>query len=127
MISLLVTATCGCGAAQEAAPAEAAGASSAYEAAETAESGDGDMGNSDCAEPVETVTPEYAQGEELLCLCDNEEEAKKIADLYSIELVQFRFGVATFHAEDPQAVIALGKEKGYPELELNGISHICDN
>jgi hypothetical protein len=113
ILPLLIVTASGCGSAQEAQPSAAPGGDT--------------TGNSDYIEPVEVVTPEYAEGEELLCLCDNEEEARKIADLYGIELVQFQYGVATFHAEDPMSVIALGKEKGYPELELNGISSIFDN
>lgn len=84
-------------------------------------------------EPVDDITAgepvlndEVMPGEELLCLCDTEEEAKKIADMYGIELVQFSYGVATFHAENPRDVIALGQEKGYPALELNGMMHIYD-
>ncbi len=133
LVSLLMSVATGCGAAQEApTPADVSETAASTETSEAsapaaAEVGGSDMGSGDFSEPVETVTPEYAEGEELLCLCDNEEEAQKIADLYGIELVQFQFGVATFHAEDPQSVIDLGKEKGYPELEINAISHIYDN
>lgn len=74
------------------------------------------------AEITDSIAPEVVRGEELLCLVDSEEEAKTIADQYGIELVNFSYGVATFHTEDdPQKVIDMGKEKGYPELSLNGI------
>lgn len=73
------------------------------------------------------VTPEYAQGQELFCLAQSQEEAQEIADLYGIELVSFSEGVATFHTEDnPVDVINMGIEKGYPLLELNGIMTISD-
>ena len=65
------------------------------------------------------IEDNVVEGKELLCLADTEEEAQEIADMYGIELVEFGYGVATFHAENPQAVIQMGKEKGYPELSLN--------
>ena len=71
------------------------------------------------------ITPEYAQGQELFCLAQSQEEAQEIADLYGIELVSFAEGVATFHTEDnPVDVINMGIEKGYPLLELNSIMTI---
>ncbi len=75
---------------------------------------------------VQVPISEIAEGKELLCLCDSQEEAQKIADMYGIELVEYSYGVATFHTDDPQGVIEMGKEKGYPELEINGISYIND-
>ena len=62
----------------------------------------------------------YAEGRELLALVNDEQEAKKIAEIYGIELVRFRNGVATFHTEEnPVDVINRGKENGWPLLELN--------
>ena len=76
---------------------------------------------------IAPADPEVVEGEELLCLADSKEEAQKIADQYGIELVNFNYGVATFHTEDdPQKVIDMGKEKGYPELSLNGYSHTME-
>ena len=64
-------------------------------------------------------------GAELLCLAETEDEARDIARLYGIELVDFSYGVATFHTEDdPRKVIDMGIEKGYPELSLNGKSKL---
>ena len=75
----------------------------------------------------DAIEPEYVEGEELLCLADSREQAQEIADQYGIELVNFSYGVATFHTtEDPQKIIDMGKEKGYPELSLNGYSHILE-
>ncbi len=74
--------------------------------------------------PVEieaSYSEDYVEGQELLCLCDSQEEAESIAEMYGIELVEFSYGVATFHAEKPREVIAMGKEKGYPLLEINGM------
>ena len=72
-----------------------------------------------------SYTDEVTEGEELLCLAESREEAQKIADQYGIELVEFSYGVATFHTlEDPQKVIDMGLSKGYPELSINGTSHI---
>lgn len=68
---------------------------------------------------------EYVEGAELLCVTDSLEQAQNIADMYGIELVEFSYGVATFHTtEDPRDVIARGKEKGYPELSINGYSEL---
>lgn len=66
-------------------------------------------------------------GEELMCLCDTEEEAQKIAEMYGIELVSQYYGVATFHTdEDPKEVIKRGEELGYPELSLNNVVYLDD-
>ncbi|MBR1671186.1 MAG: hypothetical protein IJ695_10870 [Butyrivibrio sp.] len=81
----------------------------------------GDETQSGSAAPVMPLEEDIVDGEELLCLADSKEEAQKIADMYGIELVNFSYGVATFHADDPKSVINMGLEKGYPELELNGV------
>ena len=76
--------------------------------------------------PVE-VTPlkDYVEGAELLCLADSKEQAEEIAKLYGIELVEYSYGVATFHTtEDPHEVIERGLDKGYPELSINGYSQL---
>ena len=66
--------------------------------------------------------PKVAEGEELLCLTETQEEAEKIAELYEIELVSFGNGVAIFHTEkDPLEVIAYGKKNNLPELSLNEV------
>lgn len=60
--------------------------------------------------------------EPLLALAESREEAQSIAELYGIELVQWGFGVGTYHTEeDPKAVIQRGLENGWPELSLNYI------
>ena len=92
----------------------------------TAERIDGIPSGSENPSVEELPVSEIAEGKELLCLCDSQEEAQKIADMYGIELVEYSYGVATFHTDDPQGVIEMGKEKGYPELEINGISYIND-
>jgi len=67
----------------------------------------------------------YAEGQELLCLAESQEKAQEIAKMYGIELVSFNEGVATFHTEgDPNEVIKMGVEKGYPPLELNQVMTI---
>ena len=78
------------------------------------------------AVPVDAAPFEdYVEGAELLCLADSRDQAQSIADMYGIELVEFSYGVATFHTtEDPRDVIARGKEKGYPELSINGYSEL---
>lgn len=70
------------------------------------------------------VTEDYVEGKELMCLVDSKEEAEKIAKQYGIVLVEYSYGVATFHTEDdPNSVIELGKQLGYTELSLNGTVH----
>ena len=62
----------------------------------------------------------YAEGRELTAMVQTEEEAQRIAELYGIELVSYKFGLAAFHTEeDPNEVIRRGKENGWPTLEIN--------
>jgi len=76
------------------------------------------------AAPTATLAPaenQITEGKELVALAETEEEAKAIAEQYGIELVEFSYGVATFHTEeDPRDVIARGEENGWPTLSLNG-------
>ena len=76
--------------------------------------------------PAETEKPrfsEYADGEELFGAAGSEEEAKKIAELYGIELVSFSQGIATFHTEeDPSTVVKRGKDNGWPLIEVNRLN-----
>ena len=66
------------------------------------------------------ATVEPVSGAELLCLVKDEAEAKAIAEQYGIELVRFRYGLASFHTEeDPYAVQQKGKQNGWPELSIN--------
>ncbi|MCR5790912.1 MAG: hypothetical protein K6G83_13580 [Lachnospiraceae bacterium] len=69
--------------------------------------------------------PEVAPGEELLALADTEEEARKIASLYGIELVRFSYGVATYHTDrDLKEVISQGEKNGWPVVSINYIQTI---
>ena len=105
----------GCGSAAEAVPSQTG---------ETIDSSDADT-SAGVPVTVSSDIQEVTDGEELLCLVDSKEEAQKIADQYGIELVNFGYGVATFHTDqDPNEVIKMGLEKGYPELSLNGVSKL---
>lgn len=56
----------------------------------------------------------------MIALADTKEEAKKIAELYGIELVNFSYGVAEYETtKDPQELIALGEKNNYPALSIN--------
>ena len=56
----------------------------------------------------------------MIALADTKEEAKKIAELYGIELVNFSYGVAEYETtKDPQELIALGEKNNYPALSTN--------
>ncbi len=72
--------------------------------------------------PQHETVENYVEGAELLCIVESEDEAKEIADMYGIELVDYKVGVATFHTEeDPRAVVERGIENGYPGISINGI------
>lgn len=67
-------------------------------------------------------TEEVIMGEKvsMIALADTKEEAKKIAELYGIELVNFSYGVAEYETtKDPQELIALGEKNNYPTLSTN--------
>ena len=65
------------------------------------------------------------EGEELLCLCETQEDAEAIAEQYSVELVTFSYGVATFHTDkDLDELIQNGIKSGLPELSKNYISNL---
>lgn len=75
---------------------------------------DGDTGTS--------IEEEEIMGEKvsMIALADTKEEAKKIAELYGIELVNFSYGVAEYETtKDPQELIALGEKNNYPALSTN--------
>lgn len=56
----------------------------------------------------------------LLAQVSSEEEAKEIADLYGITLLDYLNGVARYHTdEDPTELIEMGKKKGYPLLSIS--------
>lgn len=76
--------------------------------------------------PVEIMLPNAASDEtetqstELIALADDEEQAQEIATLYQIELLSFSEGVAVYTTDqDPNELIALGKQNGYPLLTIN--------
>ena len=75
---------------------------------------DGDTGTS--------IEEEEIMGEKvsMIALADTKEEAKKIAELYGIELVNYSYGVAEYETtKDPQELIALGEKNNYPALSTN--------
>ncbi len=71
--------------------------------------------------PPNTASDETdTQATELVALADDDEQAQEIATLYQIELVSFSDGVAIYTTDqDPNELIALGKENGYPLLTVN--------
>lgn len=127
MVTSLLT-LLGCGSAAEPASAQPSGPA----VSEDAGASDSSASTSDeAAQEDQEPAPaggdalEVTEGAELLCLVETKEEAQKIADLYGIELVDFGYGLATFHTDrDPEEVISEGLEKGYPELSINGTSKL---
>lgn len=77
-------------------------------------------------EPKEqTAQQPAAEGAELYTLAESQEQAEEIAALYGIELVEYSFGVATFHTEEePRTVVQRGRDNGWPEISVNGINHM---
>lgn len=56
----------------------------------------------------------------LYCRVESREEAEEIADLYGLELLSSEGSYVTFWTDsDPNEVIRLGQEKGWPPLSLN--------
>lgn len=73
------------------------------------------------------VKQDVVEGEELMCLCENEQEAKEIATLYEIEFVYFANGVATFTTDKNLGeVIQKGKDNGWTELSVNHVIYLDD-
>ncbi len=73
------------------------------------------------------VSAETVSGSELIMLAENREEAEEVAEMYGIELVDYSYGVASFHTEeDPSEVISRGRENGWPALELNSMVYLDD-
>ena len=69
----------------------------------------------------------YANGAELFASVESQEEAEELARLYGIDLVEFRFGYATFHTdENPVVVIQRGEANDWPPLEINHIGGTAD-
>ena len=69
------------------------------------------------------ASPRVAEGRELFKRVKTLEEAEEIAELYGIELVDFSYGVATYHTEeDPGEVIARGEAEGWPKIALNTVN-----
>ena len=57
----------------------------------------------------------------LVALADTEEEAKRIANLYDIDLISFSYGVAVYDTDkDLDKLIKWGEKQGYPRLSING-------
>ncbi len=74
--------------------------------------------------PRETVMPEQSGSPlvgKLMCWADDEAAAKEIAGLYGIAFVAYAEHIATFDTEeDVNAVIARGRQNGWPALSING-------
>ena len=78
---------------------------------------DGDTGRNHSSIEEEEIMGEKVS---MIALADTKEEAKKIAELYGIELVNFSYGVAEYETtKDPQELIALGEKNNYPTLSTN--------
>ena len=78
---------------------------------------DGDTGRNHSSTEEEVIMGEKVS---MIALADTKEEAKKIAELYGIELVNFSYGVAEYETtKDPQELIALGEKNNYPTLSTN--------
>lgn len=101
----------------------------------TSSGGDNDSGKTevDGGEDMKMMTvpvgslSNIAKGRELIASASSDKEAEEIAKAYGIELVEYRYGVATFHTEeDPASVIKRGEDKGLPKLALNNMTVLDD-
>lgn len=69
---------------------------------------------------MENSTEDGTKVTELIALAEDRAEAEKIAELYGIELSSFSDGVAVYTTEeDPQKLMELGDNNGYPALTVN--------
>ena len=108
-------------------PAEDAGDtgrnhSSAEDAEDTGRNHSSAEDNGETGRNHSSTEEEEIMGEKvsMIALADTKEEAKKIAELYGIELVNFSYGVAEYETtKDPQELIALGEKNNYPTLSTN--------
>ena len=108
-------------------PAEDAGDtgrnhSSAEDAGDTGRNHSSAEDDGDTGKNHSSIEEEEIMGEKvsMIALADTKEEAKKIAELYGIELVNFSYGVAEYETtKDPQELIALGEKNNYPTLSTN--------
>jgi len=67
----------------------------------------------------------YSKDKPLFAIAGSEDEAKKIADDYGIELVEYSYGVASFNTDkNLKELIEWGKAQGLPLLEINYINHL---
>lgn len=73
----------------------------------------------------ETVSPSYVPNE-VIFMAENEEQAKKIAEDYGLELKDFVYGVATLDTGDKTAddIIQYGKDHGLEEVYRNGYNYL---
>ena len=72
-------------------------------------------------EPKPTSSAETEDDQpELVAVVDSQMEAAEISRLYDIELKSYSNGVAVYTTDkDPEEVIRMGEEQGYPTLEVN--------
>lgn len=67
------------------------------------------------------VNPDYENKRtRLVANAATKEEAEEIAELYEIELIEYHKTVAVYETEkEPNALIHLGEEKGYPSIAVD--------
>ena len=103
--------------------AQDAPAASAAPPPEASVSGTGPT--ADATEPANlptaaSIPDEYGSRGQLMATVDSQEDAQRLADLYGITLVDFRYRIAVFRTdENPRDVIRRGEEQGWPPLSLN--------
>lgn len=72
-------------------------------------------------EITEEQTPETEEGSyKVIATAENENEAREIAELYGIELIDYSYKVAVYLTDkNPVELVKWGKEKGYPSIAVN--------
>lgn len=72
-------------------------------------------------EPAFTAPDNVSSRGQLMGSAKTLEDAQALAELYGIELVEYRHELALFRTEeDPREVIRRGRDNGWPGLSLNG-------
>ena len=69
---------------------------------------------------------EYARGAELIATAHTQEDADRIAELYSVTLVRWTGHIAVYHTEEDPHVVIGRRQDDWPVLELNRIITLTD-
>lgn len=76
-----------------------------------------EMAEEQTGEQMEEIT---VGNHKVIAIAETKEEAKKIAELYGMELVEYSYKIATYMTQkEPVELMKWGKEQGYPTIAVN--------